>query len=249
MSRSQPAAQSTHPSQRWFEWDGAKGQVRWYDRELKEQVVIKGPFVFLLLDQLASVGGWHKASESGMYATAVRNVGADPLTVKSFKGGIVAEGLYKDIKDKVKAAGGHFEAQVFIAFRPVAKEKTVPPVPQPLQMGVLRLKGAALAAWMQFQTEQKGAIYAGALAIDGCTEGQTGATLWKAPVFKLKDASKEALEQAMAIDVELQAWLASKGSAKEVAAAEGAQEKAPEPVPVAAGAAAHPDDELDDIPF
>ena len=71
----------------------------------------------MLLDQLGGVRGWHEASESGIYSNEVKDTRQDMLVVKAFKGGILAEGIYKDIKDRVNALGGQFVANCYLAFK------------------------------------------------------------------------------------------------------------------------------------
>ena len=114
MSRSNPQEHLSNPAVRWFEWNGEKGVIRFYDKDAKTNVDVPLPFTFLLLDQLATVRGWHDASASGIYANEVRDTTKDTLVVKSFKGGTIAEGLYKDIKADVNEprvtakTSGHF---------------------------------------------------------------------------------------------------------------------------------------------
>ena len=56
MSRSNPNDNGTpNPSVRWFEWNGEQGTVRYYDKDLKQNVEVGSKFRFMLLDQLASV--------------------------------------------------------------------------------------------------------------------------------------------------------------------------------------------------
>jgi hypothetical protein len=166
MSRSQPTDNSPNPSSRWHEWNGEVGNVRYYDKEAKANVDVPLPFSFILLDQLSSVGGWNDASGSSIYSNEVRDTRTDIMVVKSFKGGIIDTGLYKDIKEHVtsKAVGGQFVANLYIAFKRG----------QELALGALRLKGAALGAWMEWSKAHRADLYSGALVIDGFDEGKKG---------------------------------------------------------------------------
>ena len=73
MSRSNPNTGSSNPSTRWHEWAGDKGILKYYDKAQAATVEVPLPFTFILLDETATVKGWHDASESGIYANEVRD--------------------------------------------------------------------------------------------------------------------------------------------------------------------------------
>lgn len=200
MSRSNPTEHLANPAARWFEWNGEHGTVRYYDKDEKKNVDVALPFTFLLLDELASVRGWHDASDSGIYSNEVKDTRTDILVVKSFKGGTLAEGLYKDIKDRVNSMGGDFNAACYVGFKNGGDG---------LGIGHLRFKGAALGAWMEFRKANRGALYSKAIDVTGYTEGKKGKVTFRVPTFKSRDISRETNEAAMALDKELQAFLAS----------------------------------------
>lgn len=197
MSRSNPQANAPNPAVRWFEWNGEAGVVRYYDKDAKKNVDTVLPFTFLLLDELASVRGWHDASESGIYSNEVRDTTKDVLVVKSFKGGTLAEGYYKAIKDRVNTQGGQFVANCYVAVK----------LDTGLTLCSMRFKGAALGAWMDFRKANRGALYDRAVRIVGFTEGKKGRIVFRVPTFELKDVSKDTNEQAIALDQTLQAYL------------------------------------------
>lgn len=199
MSRSNPHVNAPNPAVRWFEWNGEHGKVRYYDRDAKQNVDVPLPFKFLLLDELASVRGWHDASDSGIYSNEVKDTRTDVLLVKSFKGGTLVEGLYKDIKDRANALGGHFVACCYIAFK----------CGDALAIGSLRFKGAALGSWMEFRKAHRGDLYKKAIDITGYTEGQKGRVVYRMPTFGMRDVSEASNAQAVALDQEFQEWLES----------------------------------------
>lgn len=198
MSRSNPSEHLANPSTRWFEWHGEKGLIRYYNRETKVNVDVPLPFRFLLLDELASVRGWHDPSSSGIYSNEVRDTAAEILVVKSFKGGTIAEGLYKAIKDRVNAAGGDYTANCYIAYK--ADDNSY-------ALGSLRLKGAALGGWMEFRKAHRSAIYQKAIRITGYTEGKKGKVTFRVPTFECFDVSADAEAAAVGLDKELQTFL------------------------------------------
>lgn len=199
MSRSKPTDNSPNPATRWFEWDGATGNVRYYDKEAKENVVEGDKFTFILLDQLSTVKGWNDASDSGIYANEVKDTRSEPLIVKAFKGGVLAEGFYKNIRDKVIAQGGHFVSNCYIAWRDV----------DGLRLGSVQFKGSALRSWMEFTKENRADLYKKAVKIDGSVEGKKGKVVFKTPVFSLVPISAEADQQALELDHVLQGYLES----------------------------------------
>jgi hypothetical protein len=200
MSRSNPSENSNpNPAVRWFEWNGEKGIVRYYDKDAKQNVDVGSDFTFILLDQLGSVRGWHDASDSGIYSNEVKDTRQEAMVVKAFKGGTLAEGIYKDIKDRVNSVGGQFVANCYIAFK---KDGA-------LAIGSLRLKGAALGAWMEFTKAHRADLYKKSIRINGYTEGKKGKVVFRVPVLSMKDISAATDEAAVALDRELQTFFDS----------------------------------------
>jgi hypothetical protein len=197
MSRSNPTVNAPNPAVRWFEWNGEHGKVRYYDKDAKKNIDVPLPFSFLLLDELASVRGWHDASESGIYSNEVRDTRTDILVVKSFKGGTLVEGVYKDIKDRANAVGGHFNANCYIAFKASTG----------LAIGCLRFKASALGAWMEFRKAHRSELYEKAVNITGFSEGKKGRIVFRVPTFELKDVSGETNAIALDLDKQFQDWL------------------------------------------
>lgn len=200
MSRSNPNENGApNPAARWFEWNGEGGTVRYYDKEQKQNVDVGSDFTFILLDELGSVRGWHEPSKSGIYSNEVRDTRQDVLIVKAFKGGTLAEGLYKDIKDRVNTVGGQFNANCYIAFKNGGGE---------LAIGAIRFKGAALGAWMEFRKEHRSELYDKAVRIHGFTEGKKGRITYRMPVLAVTELTKSTNDAAVALDKQLQAYLA-----------------------------------------
>lgn len=244
MSRSNPTDGIRNPSTRWFEWAGGDdgGYIRWYDKDSKLQQKVMLPFTFLLLDELSTVKGWHDASDSGIYANEVRDTRQDALVVKSFKGGELASGIYKAIRDRITAQGGHYCASLYLAYRDEDEQ---------LKIGNLNLKGAASSAWMEFKKSaptKKGAdgkslraYFIDAVKIASFEQLKKGATVYRVPKFSLQEVSEASNQQAVGLDAELQAFLSDylKRPKAEAAAPE-------EPLPAETP---HFDDVMEDAPF
>jgi len=210
VSRSNPTDGVTNPSRRWFEYAGGSdgGVVRYYDKEAKKDVVVGEQFQFILLDELATVKGWHDASDSGIFANEVRDTKQDVMVVRSFKGGELASGVYSSIRDRIGAMGGHFVASCYIAFKDDDGK---------LAIGNLGFKGAALNAWVEFKKsagtkkDDSGksvrAYYVDAVKITGFEEGQKGRVVYRVPKFALTPISAESHKAAIDLDRELQSFL------------------------------------------
>lgn len=236
MSRSNPTDAIRNPSTRWFQFasgtDG--GFVRYYDKDQEKNINLGdaesgGKFMFLLLDELATISGWHDPSESAIFANEVRDTRQDALVVKSFKGGELVSGLYAQIKDRVVAVGGHFVSSCYIAYKDGEE----------LKLGNIRFKGAALSAWMEFKKQcptkkdasgkSVKAYYLDAVKINGFDQQKKGGTTFRVPVFSLGTVSDDTNKQAVALDVELQSYLADYLKRPRVEAAAPAAEPQPEP--------------------
>jgi hypothetical protein len=204
MSRSNPIDIIPNPSTRWFEWSGSKGNLKYYDKEKKVNVEVDIPFDFILLDRLATIKGWHDASEAGIYSNEVRDTRNEPFIVKSFKmAEPIAEGFYGNIKDKVKANGGNFVLQCYIAFTGDDEK---------MALGSLQFHGAALGAWMDFENNEKEnrkLVYEKGIQITESKSGKKGSIKYEMPVFKFLDLPKEVNAQATELDTQLQQYLKS----------------------------------------
>lgn len=198
MSRSNPTQNNPNPAERFFEWEGSNGLVRYYDKELKKNIEIGDEFTFILLDELATIKGWNDESDSGIYSNEIRDTRAEPLVVKAFKAKQpIAEGLYTAIRDRIVAAGGSFTANLYIAFREDKK----------LRLGSLTIKGVAMNAWVDFRKANSKAAYEKAIQIKGSTAGKKGKIEYKKPNFFIRDLNQQTDEEAKAIDKTLQEYL------------------------------------------
>lgn len=203
MSRSNPTESTPNPAVRRYEWNGEAGTIRYYDREVKRNIDVGTDFTFLLLDEMASVGGWDDSagtSGSAIYSNEVRDTRTDVFVVKSFKGGIIAEGLYAKIKNAVTVQGGQFVAKCYIAFKEEGGA---------LAIGTLSFKGAALAAWMEFRKQNRAELYKNAVRIHAFTEGKKGKVVYRVPMMKVAPITPATDASAVACDKHLQEWLAA----------------------------------------
>lgn len=185
-----------NPAQRFFEWKGDTGSLQWYDKEKGENQFPELPFRFLVLDILSGVTGGKTVNGNyeGYWSNSVRNTKTQMLVVRS-KSGTVARGFYEDIK---KHDGIKFQQLVYIAYYDADKN---------LQIGCLKLHGAAVSAWFDFRKGKD--VYAGGLMIKGKSEElKNGNVKYFAPVFdSFNNLSPETEAKAVELDVHLQEYL------------------------------------------
>lgn len=198
MSRSKQNNNSgnANPCKYFIDWKN--GSFVYYDKEAGKNVDLGDKITFLVLDQLASVKGWHDASESGIWSNEVRDTRIEPLIVKAFKGGDLVNGIYGEIKDKVKSLGGRYVRSMYVAMKVNGDT---------LELANLQLKGATLGEWTAFFNDNKNEIYDAAVEIKGSDERKKGSTKFKVPVFALKNVSEDTNETAKLLDTTLQNYL------------------------------------------
>lgn len=166
-----------NPAVKFYEWSSNDKCLKYYDKEKKENVLVPLPFKFVIIENYHTVKGWNDESESGIYSNEVLYTGTDELNVKSFKGGEIAKGLYKDIRTKVKDAGGHYSRSIYI-------------VDQNGDLANLSLKGSAVSQYSDFTDSKKG-IYPMTkwdknwASISEAADMKKGTVKYSVPVFKI----------------------------------------------------------------
>lgn len=185
----------SNPSKKFISWKSNGKNFSYYDRDLKENVLIELPFRFLVLDELHSVSGWNDATSSGIYSNEVKFISKEPMTVKPFKGNEIAKGLYKDIKDKIVAAGGHYVKSIYIMLEDGS-------------LANLQLKGSAVQAWGEFTQKTRSRLTDEWVQVATAKEGKKGAVKFNVPEFTfLKSLSDLEAEQADTAFNTLEAYL------------------------------------------
>jgi hypothetical protein len=191
MSRSNPTL--TNPAQHFFQWAGSKGQLTWYDKENKKDVLVKLPFEFLVLDQLSTIVGYNKAMQAGFWSNEVRNTRTDELFVRTKQGPFEA-GLYENLV-QTRSKGGKFAKTIYIAHK-IGGEWVI---------GHIKASGSALSAWIEFSrshTVENGKII---MERGEALEAETG--IYYPPKFTYTNASEDEDRQAIELDRQVQAYL------------------------------------------
>ncbi len=185
----------SNPAKRFLEWKSNDKCFSYFDKEKKENVKVELPFKFLVLDQLHTVSGWNDATSSGIYSNEVKFISKQVMTVKPFKGNEIAKGLYADIKEKVKNAGGHYVKSIYI----MLEDGT---------LANIQLKGSAVQQWGEFTNKSLSRLPEEWVVVDKAVEGKKGAVKFTTPGFKF-DGSLNDAESAKADAVfdELETYL------------------------------------------
>lgn len=171
----------------------SKGALTYYDKETGENLPVATPFEFIVLDQCATVKGWSEEQDTGYWSNEVKAVGKKQLNVRT-KNGLKASGLWRDIKDEVKADKGVFVSVVYLA----AKGR------DGLETQALLLKGSALNAWVEFT--KKTNLKTHKVVLADWSDAKKGSVNYKVPVFSAVKMEDGELEQAKERAVELRAY-------------------------------------------
>ncbi len=113
MRKAEFVTSSEKPAAKYLEWASEQGKFKYYDKAKGENILIDMPR-FLVLMQFHTVKGWHDSSQSSIYSNEVKLISSQEMEVKAFKGGLIAKGIYKEIKERITAAGGHYVKSVYV---------------------------------------------------------------------------------------------------------------------------------------
>jgi hypothetical protein len=185
----------SNPAKRFLEWKSNDKCFSFYDKEKKENVSVPLPFKFLVLDQLHTVSGWNDATSSGIFSNEVKFISKQVMTVKPFKGNEIAKGLYADIKEKVKNAGGHYVKSIYI----MLEDGT---------LANIQLKGSAVQQWGEFTNKSLSRLPEEWVVVDKAVDGKKGAVKYTTPGFTFGGSlSDEQANQADLVFDELETYL------------------------------------------
>ena len=177
----------SNPATKFIDWKSNDKNFSFYDKELKENVAIPLPFKFLVLDEMHTVKGWNDATSSAIYSNEVKFISKEVMTVKPFKGNEIAKGIYKDIKEKIVAAGAHYVKSVYV----MLEDGTLANV---------QLKGSAVQAWGEFTQKTKSRLSEEWVQVATAKEGKKGAVKFNVPEFtfskSISDLESEQADEA-----------------------------------------------------
>ena len=140
--RSEVQSTNSNPAQKFIEWSSKNKCFEYYNKEAKENKLIKLPFTFLFLAERTTIKGFDGEDETGIYSNEVKNFKTEPLEVKNFKKRKIANGLWDDIKADVTDRGGKFAKSIYA----MTKKGTLIKV---------TLYGGAIGEWFSFTEKSR----------------------------------------------------------------------------------------------
>lgn len=163
----------SNPATKFIDWKSNDKCFSYYDKEKQENVLVPLPFKFLVLDEMHTIKGWNDATSSGIYSNEVKFISKEVMNVKPFKGNEIAKGLYKDIKEKVKSAGGHYVKSIYVMLEDGS-------------LANLQLKGSAVQKWGEFTQKTRNRLPDEWVEVAKAIEGKKGAVKFYTPEFRFE---------------------------------------------------------------
>lgn len=195
ISHTNEAPKSANPTSKYLEWKSNDKSFSYYDKSAGESVKVELPLKFLFLQNYHTVKGWNDASESGIYSNEVFYIGSEPMTVRSFKGGVIAEGLYKDIKPTITAAGGKYNRSIYV----MLEDGTV---------ANISLKGSGVRQWSDFMEANKNTIDNQWIEVLTSNDEKKGSIKYSTPEFTVgANLTKQDSAKADDVAAELKTYL------------------------------------------
>jgi hypothetical protein len=169
------AQPQSNPATKFIEWKSNDKCFNYYDKDAQKNVEIPLPFKFLVLDELHTIKGWNDASGSNIYSNEVKFISKEVMTVKPFKGNEIAKGYYKDIKDKVVAAGGHYTKSIYVMLEDGS-------------LSNISLKGSGVQKWGDFTQKTRNRLADEWVIVAKAEDGKKGAVKFSTPSFSFANS-------------------------------------------------------------
>lgn len=182
----QSESKSSNPTTKYLEWKSTTKSFQYYDKIQGKNLKLDIPLKFVFLNHYHTVKGWHDASQSGIYSNEVFYIGSEPITVRSFKGGIISEGLYKEIKPTIVSSGGKYHRSVYVMLEDGS-------------IANLSFKGAVVKEWSDFHDLNKNLLDNQWVEIKSSKDQKKGSIKYTTPEFSMGDVLKDK-ESSMADD-------------------------------------------------
>lgn len=221
MSRKSSAEIVENPTLRRVEWKSSKQCFKYYNKDTKEDVEVALPLKFIVLDESQSITGFHKRDKrekgSGVYSNEVHSDPSKktssafiPMVVRRFDDkSIIAEGLYKDIKDQISNMNGvKFQKNIYALV--LNSENNT------WESWCINLYGSGFEGWMEFVNKKpRNFIYKDGIVVDGFEPKKNSGVDYAVPTFSKFQLTKEEEELAIKATDELENYWHYKFSTKE----------------------------------
>lgn len=158
------------PATMYLEWSSNDKCFKYWNNDDKENVLVQLPFTFLVLKEMHTVKGWHDKSQSGIYSNEIKNISTEPIEVKSFKGGLLAKGIYKEIKEIINNVGGNYVKSIYA----MTKDGEIINI---------ALKGAAVQEWGEAFNKGRSRMADEWITVSGADDRKKGSVKYSVPIF------------------------------------------------------------------
>lgn len=226
------------PVKKYLEWSSNEKCFTYWDKEAKQDKKLALPAKFIHYDELATIKGWDKDSNSAIYANEVKNTKVEPFVVRAFKGKFpLAEGLYQEIKEKISASAG-FNLSLYAELNG--------------EIVNLSFKASALMEWSKFAKDSRKSFLTNYFIVTGFKEEKNGAVKYNVPTFALGDAIEESVSKASDANYDslMDYFKARKANSnQQVQVEELNAEEVPSNIPKFGDAPDIPSFETDELPF
>ena len=219
--------QLKNPAKKFITFKGTTGKWVYFDKSKAVEGKTKGenvelplPMDFIMLDELATIKGYHDASDSGIYSNEVRDTTKDTLWVKSFGWGDIDTGIYSEIKWNLQ--WGKYSKSVYAMLD--------------WELVNFNFIGISLSAWIE-----KGFSTRNVRISSEMTKGKKGANEYYIPKFEQVQPDEAKMSKAKDMFNELQAFLSVKLKTDKITYPEASTTTEPTVQSV--------DDDMDDLPF
>jgi len=167
-------ASNPNPAKYFLEWRSNEKSFSFYNKETKLNVKVPLPFSFLVLKQLHTVRGWSDKDSCGIYSNEVAKISEEPLTVKSFKGGLLGSGLYSNIKHQIGAAGAEYNRSIYA-------------LSSRGELINIAFKASSVKSWGDFTKNMNDKLEHQWVIIKSASDEKKGAVNYSVPVFEFGD--------------------------------------------------------------
>lgn len=171
VSHTSDSGKTQNPTNIFLEYKSSKKTFSSYNRSNGAKEDLKLPFKFVFLQNYHTVRGWDDSSDSGIYSNEVYYIGKEVMRVRS-KSGLIAEGIYKDIKNEVRDAGGKYNRSIYIML-------------EGGDVANIQLKGSAVKSWGDFITENAKLVDNQWIEVNKVENKKKGSVKYTVPVFEL----------------------------------------------------------------
>lgn len=102
-----------NPTEYFLEWNAEQKTFCYWSKDESETKPFPLPFTFLALKFVNSITGFNEGTKQGIFSNEVTDTRYEHFRVSFRDGSFLASGLYADIKDEVKAAGGKYTRSIY----------------------------------------------------------------------------------------------------------------------------------------